>query len=60
MRGRTQMVRFADDAVFTFSDETDAHRVLRTLPKRFAKFGLRLHPEKTSLVDFRRPRDENK
>ncbi|MEI6756049.1 MAG: group II intron reverse transcriptase/maturase [bacterium] len=60
MRGRTQMVRYADDAVFTFSDETDAYRVLRTLPKRFAKFGLRLHPEKTKLVDFRRPRDENK
>ena len=60
MRGRTHMIRFADDAVFSFSDETDARRVLRTLPKRFERFGLRLHPEKTKLVDFRRPRDENK
>src|SRR4051812_16598530 len=26
------------------------------LPKRFAKYGLALHPEKTRLVDFRRPK----
>jgi RNA-directed DNA polymerase len=25
------------------------------LPKRLAKYGLTLHPEKTRLVDFRRP-----
>jgi group II intron reverse transcriptase/maturase len=56
MQGKTGFIRFADDAVFSFSDETDARRVLRTLPKRFARYGLRLHPEKTKLVDFRRPR----
>jgi len=26
------------------------------LPKRFGKYGLTLHPEKTRLVRFRRPR----
>jgi group II intron reverse transcriptase/maturase len=56
MRGKAEMVRFADDAVFCFTNESDARRVLSTLPKRFARFGLRLHPEKTKLVDFRRPR----
>ena len=30
-------------------------RVLDVLPKRFGRYGLRLHPEKTRLVSFRRP-----
>ena len=29
--------------------------MLDVLPKRFGKYGLTLHPEKTRLVDFRRP-----
>jgi hypothetical protein len=29
--------------------------VFEVLPKRLAKYGLTLHPEKTRLVDFRRP-----
>lgn len=55
MHRKSGFVRFADDAVFSFLDEADARRVLDVLPKRFARFGLRLHPEKTKLVDFRRP-----
>ena len=39
-----------------FSREEDARRVLAVLPKRFGKYGLRLHPEKTRLIDFQRPR----
>jgi len=30
-------------------------RILDVLPKRLGRFGLTLHPEKTRLVDFRRP-----
>ena len=30
--------------------------MFEVLPKRFGKYGLTLHPEKTQLVDFRRPR----
>jgi hypothetical protein len=55
MRGRAQLVRYADDAVMVFADEHDARRVLEVLPKRFGKYGLVLHPEKTRLVSFRRP-----
>jgi RNA-directed DNA polymerase len=55
MGGRAFMVRFADDAVLAFEREEDAQRVLAALPKRFARFGLTLHPEKTRLVDFRCP-----
>ena len=55
LRGRAIAVRFADDAALAFEREEDARRVLEVLPKRFAKYGLRLHPEKTRLVDFREP-----
>ncbi len=39
-----------------FAREEDARRVLEGLPKRFAKYGLTLHPDKTRLAPFRRPR----
>lgn len=55
MRGRAFLVRFADDAVLCFEREDDAKRVLDVLPKRFGKYGLTLHPEKTRLVRFARP-----
>jgi group II intron reverse transcriptase/maturase len=65
MRGRAELIRYADDAVLVFERESDAHRVLAVLAKRFARFGLTLHPEKTRLVPFlspssraRRPRTE--
>ena len=49
------MIRYADDFVIGFSREDDARRVLAVLPKRFAKYGLTIHPEKTRLVPFERP-----
>jgi group II intron reverse transcriptase/maturase len=55
MRGYVRMWRFADDFILGFQHREDADRVLRVLGKRLAKFMLRLHPEKTRLVDFRRP-----
>jgi len=60
MRGRCFMVRYADDAVMGFELEDDARRVLAVLAKRFGKYGLTLHPKKTRLVDFRRPRRDCK
>jgi group II intron reverse transcriptase/maturase len=55
LRGRAVLVRYADDAVIIFKSELDALRVAEVLPKRLAKYGLALHPEKTRLVDYRRP-----
>jgi len=55
LRGRATLVRYADDLVILFELEHDARRVFDVLPKRFGKYGLRLHPEKTRLVEFRRP-----
>ncbi|MBF7054044.1 group II intron reverse transcriptase/maturase [Halomonas sp. KAO] len=57
LRGRAFSVRFADDAVLAFSNEADARKVLEVLPKRFARFGLTLHPTKTRLVRFRPHRE---
>jgi RNA-directed DNA polymerase len=49
------VVRFADDFVIVLEHEADAQRVLKALHGRMNRFGLKLHPEKTRLVDFRRP-----
>lgn len=57
LHGSAVLIRYADDFVILFSQEADARRVLDVLPKRFEKFGLTLHPIKTRLVDFRKPRD---
>ena len=53
--GRAVLIRYCDDALIIFERKRDAQRVLEVLPKRLAKYGLTLHPEKTRLVDFRRP-----
>ena len=55
LRGRAFEVRFADDAVLVFEHEDDAKRVLGVLAKRLEKYGLRLHPDKTRMVEFCRP-----
>jgi len=55
LQGRAHLIRYADDFVILFRHESDARRVLEVLPKRFGKYGLTLHPEKTRLVPFRRP-----
>ena len=42
--------------VLIFQREDDARRVMAVLGKRFERFGLRLHPEKTRLLSFNSPR----
>jgi group II intron reverse transcriptase/maturase len=56
LRGRATLVRYADDVVIAFEREDDARRVMEVLPKRFERYGLTLHPKKTRLVRFERPR----
>lgn len=55
LKGRAFLIRYADDFVMGFACEGDARRVMEVLPKRFGKYGLTLHPEKTRLVRFERP-----
>ena len=52
LRGRAFLIRYADDFVMGFACEEDARKVLEVLPKRFGKYGLTLHPDKTGLVPF--------
>ena len=54
LRGKAFEIRYADDGLLCFQYKEDAERVLEVLPKRFAKYGLTLHPEKTRLVQFGR------
>jgi hypothetical protein len=54
LRGEAYEIRFADDAILCFQHQVDAEKVLGVLPKRFAKFGLTLHPEKTRRMEFGR------
>lgn len=59
MRGRAFLIRYADDFVLVFAREDDARRAEEVLPKRFGKYGLRLHPDKTRLLEFRPPQGPN-
>jgi group II intron reverse transcriptase/maturase len=53
-QGEVIIVRYADDFVIGFREESDARRCLAALGERMAKFGLALHPEKTRLIEFGR------
>jgi group II intron reverse transcriptase/maturase len=60
LKGRAYLVRYADDFVIGFTDDEDARRVMDVLPKRFGKYGLTIHPDKTRLVPFRKPAGDRK
>ncbi len=55
VRGRVELVRYADDFVILCEHKDDAERFHKGIYPRFEKFGLTLHPEKTKLVPFNRP-----
>lgn len=50
LKGESFIVRYADDFILGFTDGEDAQRVMEVLPKRFGKYGLELHPDKTRLI----------
>jgi RNA-directed DNA polymerase len=56
LEGKARLIRYADDAVFVFENDRDARRVMEVLPKRFARFGLTLHSDKTGIINFCKPR----
>lgn len=55
LTGPAELVRYADDAVIVCRRLDDAERLMAVLPKRFGRFGLTLHPDKTKQVRFERP-----
>jgi group II intron reverse transcriptase/maturase len=58
--GEVTIVRYADDFVIGFREESDARRCLDALRERMTKFGLELHPEKTRLIAFGRYAEERR
>ena len=59
LKGEAHEIRFADDAILCFEHKEDAEKVKEALSKRFGKFGLALHAEKTRLVEFGRNAERN-
>jgi hypothetical protein len=56
LQGRSCLTRFADDCVIGCELEADAQKLMAVLPKRCARFGLRIPPTKTTLVECRKPK----
>ena len=54
LKGEAYEIRYADDFILCFQLREDAEKVLDVLVKRFEKYGLRLHPDKTRLIEFGR------
>ena len=57
MQGKAAMVRYADDAVIICELKEDAERIYKVLGARFEKYGLQIHPKKTRLLDFTKPKE---
>ena len=55
MRGAVALIRYADDFVIGFEHMDDAKRVMAVLGERLARYNLSLQPDKTRLMEFRRP-----
>ena len=56
LRGEATLIRYCDDFIIAFERHDDAERVNAVLVKRFERHGLALHPDKTRLLAFARPR----
>ena len=52
--GEAYIIRFADDFICCFERESDARRYQSVLPKRLARYSLKVAEEKTKLIRFGR------
>jgi len=59
-RGDVIVVRYADDWVAGFQHRDDAERFQRAVAQRLGQFGLKLHPQKTRLIEFGRFARDNR
>jgi group II intron reverse transcriptase/maturase len=60
LKGKSAFIRYADDFLIGFEYMEDAERVMAVLGKRLERYNLELHPDKTRLIDFQRPKLEQK
>jgi group II intron reverse transcriptase/maturase len=56
LKASSTLIRYADDVVIVCASKEDAVRIMEVLPKRLSRFDLKLHPTKTTMLDFRKPR----
>jgi len=59
VKGRAEMIRYADDVVFCFENESDAYGFYGALKKRLNKFNLELSEEKSKILRFGREAGED-
>ena len=59
-RGDLIIVRYLDDFIVGFQIRKDAEEFLIALRERLGQFGLRLHPDKTRLLEFGRYAAQNR
>ncbi|XGA65918.1 group II intron reverse transcriptase/maturase [Duganella sp. BuS-21] len=59
-RGNVVLVRYADDIVVGCDKPDDATRFKRAMQMRLEQFALKVHPEKTRLIEFGRFAAENR
>lgn len=59
LKGRSFMIRYADDALLGFESQKEAEYVLNGLKGRLSQYGLELHPEKTRMVYFGKPKQND-
>ncbi len=50
LRGKAELIRYADDMVFVFEKRITAKRFYEVLPKRLAKYGLKLNKAKSQIL----------
>jgi group II intron reverse transcriptase/maturase len=50
IKGRAELIRFADDMVFVFERQSDAMRFYNVLPKRLARGELEMHAAKSRVI----------
>jgi group II intron reverse transcriptase/maturase len=59
MKGQRFLIRFADDFLIGVEHESDAQWVMMALTERLQQYGLTIHPTKTRLVKFGRPKSKS-
>ena len=59
MNGQSFLIRFADDFLIGVEHESDAQEVMMALAERLQQYGLTIHPTKTRLVKFGKPKGKS-
>ena len=59
VRGACHLVRYADDFICMVQYAEDAKYIEQAMRERFTKFNLELHPEKTRVINFGKPKRDN-